>query len=75
MRSDSIIDTIPHMSYQERRRLGLQARFSFSSLKDTPPVFIVDVRKLEELPIVDALIDRVRVEADYKLSSGSMFLT
>ena len=71
MRSDSIIDTIPPMSYQERRRLGLQARFSFSSPKDTLPVFIVGDGKLEELPIVDALIpdvenigDRVRVEAD-----------
>ena len=71
MRSDSITDTIPPMSYQERRRLGLQARFSFSSPKDTPPVFIVGDGKLEELPIVDALIpevenigDRVRVEAD-----------
>ena len=71
MRSESISDAIPPMSYQERRRRGLQARFAFSTPKDTPPVFIVDDGKLEELPIVDALTtdvvdngDRVRVDVD-----------
>ena len=66
MRSESIVDAILPMSYQERRRLGLQARFTFSSPKDTPPVVIVNDGELEELPIVDAQVvdngDRVRVD-------------
>ena len=72
MRGDSILNEVPQMSYHERRSCGLQARFTFSTPKDTPPVVVFKEGELEELPLVSARSttdeadygDQVRVEID-----------
>ena len=72
MRGDSILKEVPQMSYHERRSCGLQARFTFSTPKDTPPVVVFKEGELEELPLVSARSttdeadygDQMRVEID-----------